>query len=234
MGRQGLRQNCSILQVRTKGEGMNAEKLAYWFFRLNGCFTFENFIVHPDRHGSQETDADLIAVRFQHRRELELSGRPMLDYPLFAKQPTLISAYLVEAKRGPCALNGPWTNSERQNLQRVLYAMGFLPRDHVPEAANALYRNLRYEDDLITIQFVAVGREQAEQGPTGKAEQLIWDDMLTWIHNRFNDYSEQKRHHPQWDGSGRKLFRSATQKYHNDRTGFVVYWLQTIGVATEH
>jgi len=27
---------------------MDPEKIAYWFFRLNGCFTFENLIVHPD------------------------------------------------------------------------------------------------------------------------------------------------------------------------------------------
>ena len=27
---------------------LNSERVAYWFFRLNGCLTIENFIVHPD------------------------------------------------------------------------------------------------------------------------------------------------------------------------------------------
>ena len=29
------------------------EQVAYWFFRLNGCFTFVNFVVHPDGPGGQ-------------------------------------------------------------------------------------------------------------------------------------------------------------------------------------
>ena len=53
---------------------MLTEDLVYWFFRLNGCLTMENFIVHPDTAGPPETDADLIAVRFPHRRETADSG----------------------------------------------------------------------------------------------------------------------------------------------------------------
>ena len=45
------------------------EKVAYWYFRLNGFLQIENFIVHPERRGSQRTDADLLAVRFPHRAE---------------------------------------------------------------------------------------------------------------------------------------------------------------------
>jgi hypothetical protein len=58
----------------------------------------------------------------------------MADHDLFSEQSRLISVFLVEAKRGRCALNGPWTNPERENLHRVLFAMGFLPHEHVQEA----------------------------------------------------------------------------------------------------
>lgn len=50
-------------------ERLDPEKVAYWYFRLNGFFQIENFVVHPARRGSQRTDADLLAVRFPHRAE---------------------------------------------------------------------------------------------------------------------------------------------------------------------
>lgn len=54
-----------------------AERLASWYFRLNGFLTTENFIVHPDSGADQRTDADILAVRFAHRAENRL--RPMVD-----------------------------------------------------------------------------------------------------------------------------------------------------------
>lgn len=52
------------------------ERLAYWYFRLNGFLTTENFIVHPDEGKDQRTDADLLAVRFQHRAENVIPCEP--------------------------------------------------------------------------------------------------------------------------------------------------------------
>jgi hypothetical protein len=42
------------------------EKLAYWYFRLNGFMTMESFILHDEsRKGlPQRTDADIYGVRF--------------------------------------------------------------------------------------------------------------------------------------------------------------------------
>ena len=51
------------------GPMLTTEKVAYWYFRLNGYFQMENFIVHPTGKGGQRTDADLIGVRFPHRAE---------------------------------------------------------------------------------------------------------------------------------------------------------------------
>lgn len=53
------------------GEGVvTPEAVGYWFFRLNGCLTTTNFVLHPDRRGPQRTDADVPAERFPHRSEL--------------------------------------------------------------------------------------------------------------------------------------------------------------------
>ncbi len=50
-------------------EWLDPEKVAYWYFRLNGFLQIENFVVHPTRQGSQRTDADLLAIRFPDRKE---------------------------------------------------------------------------------------------------------------------------------------------------------------------
>ena len=42
------------------------EKIAYWFFRINGCLTITNFLVHHERRGHFSTEVDVLAVRFPH------------------------------------------------------------------------------------------------------------------------------------------------------------------------
>ena len=54
---------------------LTTEKVAYWYFRLNGYLQMESFIVHPESGGGQRTEADLIGVRFPYRAE-RLIGRP--------------------------------------------------------------------------------------------------------------------------------------------------------------
>lgn len=82
-------------------------------FRLNGCLTIVNFIVHPDlirpdEPRDQRTDADILAVRFPHRCELFTSGQPMRDHEVFDSG-GLIDLVIAEVKHGRCRLNGPWT-----------------------------------------------------------------------------------------------------------------------------
>jgi hypothetical protein len=55
--------------LRPALDRLDPEKVAYWYFRLNGFLQIENFIVHPERRGGQRTDADLLAVRFPYRAE---------------------------------------------------------------------------------------------------------------------------------------------------------------------
>ena len=76
------------------------EKLAYWFLRLNGCTTIENFVIHPDDAGSQRTDVDILGVRFPHRAELLTSEKPMHDHPAFTATPHRIQIVLTEVKGG--------------------------------------------------------------------------------------------------------------------------------------
>ena len=120
------------------------EKVAYWYFRLNGFLQIENFVVHPERRGSQRTDADLLAVRFPYRAERLFDDPNDImadDEHRLALSRDLTDVVIVEVKTNqPCTLNGPWTRQDQQNVHRVLAAIGCLPPDRIANAAADIYR----------------------------------------------------------------------------------------------
>ncbi len=189
---------------------MNPERIAYWFFRLNGCATITNFVVHPDRRGSQRTDVDVLAVRFPHRAELLTSGEPMPDHPVFNSDGR-IDIIFAEVKHGLCRLNGPWTNPLDENMQRVLYAVGAFDSQRVVEVAQALYHQGFFQDDAYRVRLFALG-ERKNDAILPAAVQLIWDEILDFIYKRFTTYQHQKAHHSQWDSTGRQLYNLASQR----------------------
>lgn len=202
-----MRERMRELVGRSLSSG-DPEDVAYWFFRLNGCLTIRNFIVHPDRRGSQRTDADLLALRFPWRKEQE-----MVDHVLFRDlaKPVLL---LVEVKSsGPCRLNGPWTDPSAANLPRIIEAIGSYDNAETQLAAESLYKEGRYTASAIEAALVAVGevknQELAESAPG--ALQLDWGEILEFIHHRFRLFRAQKAHHPQWDTAGRRLYDISRQ-----------------------
>ena len=108
---------------RRLSESLDPEKVAYWYFRLNGFLQIENFVVHPERRGGQRTDADLLAVRFPHRAERLFDDPNDImpdDEHRLSLSHDLIDVVIAEVKTNqPCTLNGPWTQEERQNVHRV-------------------------------------------------------------------------------------------------------------------
>ena len=213
---------------------MNTEKIAYWFFRLNGCFTFENFIVHPDEYGPQRTDADLISLRFKHRQELRTSEHPMEDHPFFQGQENYASVFFVEVKKGECSLNGPWRNPDKRNLQCVLNALGFIAETDIDEVSRALYQDYKYvyrED--ISIGFAMIGQRQSIRRDWQHIPQLTWNEILHWMYYRYVTYAEQKASNRQWDEAGKKLYRSATRRFEKDENGFVEHWLRQVQIIVD-
>lgn len=215
---------------------IDAEKVAYWYFRLNGFFQLENFIIHPERRGSQRTDADLIAVRFPYRAE-RLYDDPndvmADDVQQLALSERLIDILIVEIKRNqPCTLNGPWTREDSHNIHRLLAAIGCLPPDRIDAAASDIYRTGLYRRGVgPRIRLVAVGRERNTELDDQYAEvtQLIWQDILAFIWARYNTFRNQKTQVDQWDEEGLKI------KHLADRTGdkgqFVEEALKLMGVS---
>jgi hypothetical protein len=198
--------------ARPMVDHLDHEQVAYWYFRLNGFFQIENFVVHPERRGAQRTEADLLAVRFPHRAE-RLFDDPndiMADDKdrLWLSQ-DLIDVLIVEVKRNqPCTLNGPWTQQDRQNVHRVLAAIGCLPSNRIEKAAADIYRaGLHTSGRTLRVRLVAVGRDRSDDLAARYPDviQLIWADLLAFIWNRFHIYRQQKTQVGQWDAEGLKI-----------------------------
>jgi len=171
-GNQGKRatQPPTEEDIRGRAKGRRSEAVSEWYFRLNGFMSIHNFIVHIDSTISYtnsegveiaaRTDADLMGVRFPNSREV-LNGRPMVDdtwitrTPEYEEKPLFI---LVEVKSSLCRINGPWTNPERSNMQRVIRRLGFANSEaQVEEIADSMYRHARWVGPHVVLQYVCVG-----------------------------------------------------------------------------
>jgi hypothetical protein len=216
------------------GEHVDPEKVAYWYFRLNGFLQIENFVVHPERRGGQRTDADLLAVRFPFRAERLFDNPNDImtdDAQRLSLSGNLIDLVIAEVKTNqPCTLNGPWTRRDRQNVHRVLAAIGCLPADRIDAAAADIYRIGAHQSDTLRIRLVAVGRDRSEDIAEAypQVTQLIWSDMLAFIWARFHRYRQQKTQVEQWDTSGLKIKALADDS--SDAKGFIEQALRLMGV----
>lgn len=183
---------------------LNTETVAYWFFRINGCLNLTNFLVHHERRGFTATEVDILAVRFPYRKELAWSLEPMDDHEEF-KSGGKIDLIFCEVKSGRCDLNGPWTDPDKQNMHRVLHAIGAFTEDQVPTVADSLYRQQRYEDSINRVRLMAVGK--STNTDLLEVPQLTWNEVLAFIYQRFRKYEDVKAEHNRWDDTGKALFK---------------------------
>jgi hypothetical protein len=179
-----------------------AEQVAYWFFRLNGCMSIVNFLVHHELRGREGTEVDILAVRFPHRAELTMSGEAMRDHEVFDSDGR-IDVIMAEVKKRRCRLNGRWTDPDKQNMHRILYAVGAFPEDQVPMIAQSLYERKCYAGARFRVRLFALGQTTDDQ--LSHVVQLTWNQVLTFIYDRLKKYRYIKAQHRQWDRYGRQL-----------------------------
>ena len=190
---------------------IQSEHLAYWYLRLNGFLTIPNFVVHPDTGSNQETDVDVLGVRFPYRAE-NLDD-PMEDDSYFTTVRDKPFVVIAEVKSGNEPFNESWTNRERRNMLRVIRAVGTFPECECDLVADALYTQGCHENELYRVSLLWFGRERnhqvAEYYPC--VPQILWPEVLGFIYRRFHKYRNQKVSHPQWDEPGQELWRTAEQ-----------------------
>lgn len=184
----------------------SCERLAYWYFRLNGFLTTENFVVHPDQGGGQRTDADLLAVRFNHRTEN--FSQPMQDDPRISESDRFVNVVIAEVKTGRCDLNGPWTKPAKQNMERVLSAIGCVDSMSRMAAAASLYERGAWRDERVSIRLFALGQDKSVL-LVGGEQQITWTEVIQFCIDRFTAYKRQKSSVGQWSDDGLELQRLA-------------------------
>lgn len=220
---------------QTKTIRMCPEKVAYWYLRLNGFLQIENFYVHPPGRGGARTDADLLAVRFPHRTERLYDNKDDImqdDSSGLGLSSDQIDVVIAEVTAGKCKLNGPWTNQDGKNIQRVLAAIGCLPADRIRFAAKDLYSSgLHKAEDRLQIRLIAIGLEADEElaSKHPSVRQVLWADLLKFIFDRHKKYRHQKSQTDHWDKTGKNL-KEWTSTYHRDSSVFVQNCLDAMGV----
>ena len=214
---------------------LDPERVAYWYFRLNGFLLMENFILHPRSKGSQRTDADLLGVRFPHRAEGHFDALHDImqdDFDGLSLSRDLIDVVMAEIKRNqPCTLNDAWIRPSRENVDRAIASIGCLPKDRVAAAASEVYGSGAYcGDSGLRIRMVAVGRiinpRLRETHP--KAIQIVWRDLWGFMWRRFRAYKKQKRDVSQWPQEIRSIQCVATKC--GDQANFVGKMLRRMRV----
>ncbi len=221
-------------------ENLDAEKVAYWYLRLNGFFQMENFIVHPKTRDSQRTDADLIGVRFPYRAEHRYDNPERVmqdDVDCLGLSQDTVEVVIVEVKaKQRCSLNGPWSNSDRQNVQRVLVAIGCLSGEEIEAAAKAIYETGLYEmtDSGIRVRLVAIGLEISEELAESHSSvvQVTWPQIFGFIGARLHEYRSQKRDVKQWD-SQIKLLQTLVKESRGDPAQFVETALERLSARVD-
>ena len=198
--------NLSEMKRTRDGCVSNPDRLGYWYLRLNGFLLWENFIIHPDRGNEQRTDADLLGVRFANRSENPVL--PMADDPVVTDSSTFCNVVIVEVKKGMCALNGPWTRQDDENIQRVLRALGCFPESAVNLAAKELYERGRFATADVTCRLLAFGDHEGHLTISG-VPQIMFDHMIQFIHKRFKAYRNQKSSVGNWPLDGQRLRQMA-------------------------
>lgn len=185
---------------------VSSEALGYWYLRLNGFLTIPNFVVHPDSGSEQGTDVDVLGVRFPYRKENR--GRPMMDSEQFRRHRDKTYVALAEIKTGVCKLNGPWTQPELENMQRVLSSLGmFLPHE-IEFAAKTIYETGHFKNQLYYVSMVCFGAEPRAEYEERYPEvpQILWREVKEFIFERFQKYRNEKSSHAQWDEVGKGLW----------------------------
>src|SRR5258706_3440363 len=196
----------------------SAEKVAYWFFRLNGCLFLENFLVHNENwKKGNGTEIDLLSVRFPYRQELKLSGTEMPDHEVFGKDKMEIIFAEVKSKQ-PCSINDSWLNPEGKNMERMLYIIGAIQPGEIDGAAKDLYTNKTYEAKTCRIRLFAIGADRDSDLEKGII-QLDWSNVLMFVHDRFVKYTRYKTEHEKWDDTGKNLYTMAI-RLHNKPNEF--------------
>ncbi|MBI1280143.1 MAG: hypothetical protein GC179_18585 [Anaerolineaceae bacterium] len=207
-----------------KVDFIDPEQVAYWFFRLQGCLTITNYMLHRfDEKGKAYSDGDVIAVRFPYREE----GSMHCEESHFSSTKIDFSIVEVKYRNSPTTLNDSWTFTYGdKTLRAILERTGlFQSGKTLDEIVTRLYKDWIYENDSHRVRVLTVAKNIVEtptaEMPLSVSQQLTWKHhVLPFIHKRFTRHADYKNYHPQWDKSGQQLYEWSI-RHRNDENRFI-------------
>ncbi len=139
--------------------GDRAQIVAGWYLRFNGYFLVENFILQDGgfrrQPGGQFTDADILAVRFPHTKEIikgknqDIEVQPHRDLRVNNDVTDFI---IAEVSSTSCKFN--WINPDSTEqtvdpdfLQYALRRIGYWKQDRLFQVCTAVSQRKSFEDD---------------------------------------------------------------------------------------
>jgi hypothetical protein len=187
---------------------ISTEKLAYWYFRLNGFLGNNNFIIHK-KLGQPEhaTEVDYLGVRFVHRKELydHRSKDWMKDdceSELFKNfNPNKRRAYicLAEVKEGKARINRSQAK-DPEVLRQLFLSLGCIAGRNISGIVRRLQKYGFCNTYLYHISFVAIEGNSVtgEYHKFPKIPVITRDGMLQFIYDRFKNYDIEKTCTSEW------------------------------------
>jgi hypothetical protein len=165
------------------------ETLGYWYFRLNGFFLLNNFVIHRTAQNRYSSDIDLLGIRMPHVYE-EVGGLPDDWDPILMEvlNPNKITGIVCEVKTGTFQDSNIF---QSQYLRYALDRFGFTP--DLSQRIDQISSNKIYDFDLNGMHYQLLKVLISNSASTRTDfMQLRLDDLRTFIVQRIQKYKRQK------------------------------------------
>lgn len=173
-----------------------AEKMTYWYLRLNGFFPLANFVLH--REGSRGgADSDVIAIRMKHTDE-RIGGAADVD-PILLERIFGINriqdyrlGLICEVKAGARidASQLPSITQSRR-ISMAVQRMGLLAPELAEKAIDKITAQGIWTGKQTAIATVLVASSSARSNEYLSHKQISLTEMDRFILNRMNQYTEK-------------------------------------------
>jgi hypothetical protein len=169
----------------------NYERFVTSFLRLNGYFTVPNFIVHaaddPARvsagHVGNYTEADTLAVRMPHSREVTGKLHIANYRPLVDAAAGKFDVVIAEAKSGnENKPNRIWrAMTEHPAIEYIVRFVGLHKESELSVIARTLAKQFRYEDNRCRFRYVVFSESPNHHYQNKGATYIAYADAIAFL-----------------------------------------------------
>lgn len=158
------------------------EELAYWYFRLNGFFLIDDFVLHKaDLDGNNNADSDLVGIRNPHTYERigldDVNDNcPVLNEIIPDLRENQV-AIICEVKAG--TVSPTIRLGDRDRIRYVLRRIGTIPLEGIDDVAEELSNKRSGTYDGMSIHKIVISNHKIDEPgfahiPLAAVDDFIW------------------------------------------------------------